>query len=61
VLCRSVEDVTSTALHMFVLHSYAGPPQLSNIRICRVEGGYARPTMPLSAYYSAEAMKPARM
>jgi hypothetical protein len=22
-------------LRMFVLHSYAGPPQLSNIRICR--------------------------
>jgi hypothetical protein len=29
----SVEDVTSTALHLFVLHSYAGQPQLSNIRI----------------------------
>jgi hypothetical protein len=23
-LCRSVEDVTSTALHLFALHSYAG-------------------------------------
>jgi len=35
VLCRSVEDVTSTALRPFVLHNYAEPPQLSNIRICR--------------------------
>ena len=26
VLCRSVEDVTSTALRMFVLHSYAAAP-----------------------------------
>ena len=42
VLCRSVEDVTSTALRPFVLHDYAGPPQLSNIRICRVPRGHSR-------------------